>query len=160
MSKEFLNEIGINGTGKGFVNTNANDFKALKKAIEESYAKQTPQERLDNRLFALHLKMRDCLSKEYQGESKSVGHFLREHLEALYVTHRAFAQFLEIKESNLSAILASKRRISIDLAYKLGQIFEADASLWLQVQNKEELRKVAKQSGKAYRLDDLLGRVG
>ena len=59
MNTDFSTKVGINGTDKGIVNTNSSDFKALRKAIEESYAQQTLQERLSNRLFALHLKLKE-----------------------------------------------------------------------------------------------------
>lgn len=45
MSKK-INEGGINGTGKGIVNTNSKDFKGLRKAILEHSENKSTQDRI------------------------------------------------------------------------------------------------------------------
>jgi len=39
--KKIINPGGVNGTGKGVVNTNSKEFKALRKAIIEDAKKQS-----------------------------------------------------------------------------------------------------------------------
>ncbi len=48
---KIINPGGVNGTGKGIVNTNSKDFKGLQKAIIEHAEKQSFQEQIKIELF-------------------------------------------------------------------------------------------------------------
>ncbi len=165
MKEEYKNYGGVNGSGHGYVNTNSESFKAVRKAIKNDYDSQTPEERMKWRLYGLKTKMEfyvEPTNHHTKDKIFTVGQYLREHIEALGIKHKEFAQYMDIKESNLSALLKGKRRLSIELAHKLGEIFEVLPSTWLLVQNKNELLEVGQQRsmGKRYRLDELLGKVG
>lgn len=158
-NKKFLNPGGINGTGTGVVNVNSEDFKALQRAIREEVKKQTPEERMKYALIALHIQMKTYISKDYDGVYRSVGEFLKGYMTAIGIKNKTFAQYIEIEESNLSAIVRDKRKINLNLALKLEQIFGVDANIWLQIQSKNELQKLKeerKNDYQKYQLADLL----
>jgi len=59
MSKKIreINPGGVNGTGKGIVNTNSKDFKGLREAILEHSKKQSSKDRINYELISLRLQM-------------------------------------------------------------------------------------------------------
>ena len=158
-----INPGGINGTGTGIVNTNSQDYKGLQKAILEHAKKQTPQDRMKYELISLQFQMESYLSKKEPSSIIRVGEFLKKHLKAIKIKHKEFASYIELEESNLSAIIKGRRKINIDLAFKLGQVFGLDPNIWLLIQSKNELLGIDNQKKLAYqkfRLDDLLKKVG
>jgi len=158
-NKKFLNPGGINGTGTGVVNVNSEDFKALQRTILEEVKNQTPEERMKYALIALHIQMKTYISKDYDRAYRSVGDFLKGYIKAIGIKNKTFAQYIEIEESNLSAIIRDKRKITLNLALKLEQIFGVDAGIWLQIQSKNELQKLKeerKNDYQKYQLADLL----
>jgi len=160
---KFLNPGGINGTGTGVVNVNSEDFKALQQAIIEHNKKYTPEERMKYDLIALHIQMKSYISKDYDREYRSVGEFLKGYVKAIGIKNKTFAQYIDIEESNLSAIIRGKRKINLNLALKLEHIFGVDADIWLRVQSKNELQKLKeerKDDYEKYQLADLLKKVG
>ena len=64
MSKQIkeINPGGVNGTGKGIVNTNSKDFKGLRAAIETHAKQQTPLERIRYELISLRFQMENSIS--------------------------------------------------------------------------------------------------
>ena len=164
MNKDkFLNREGINGTGTGVVNVNSEDFKALQQAIIEHNKKYTPEERMKYDLIALHIQMKSYISKDYDREYRSVGEFLKGYVKAIGIKNKTFAQYIDIEESNLSAIIRGKRKINLNLALKLEHIFGVDADIWLRVQSKNELQKLKeerKDDYEKYQLADLLKKAG
>ena len=48
-----INAGGVNGTGKGMVNTNSKDFQGLRAAIREHAKQQTPEERMYYKLIGI-----------------------------------------------------------------------------------------------------------
>ena len=160
---KFLNPGGINGTGTGIVNVNSEDFKALQQAIIEHNKKYTPEERMKYDLIALHIQMKSYVSKDYDRAHRGVGEFLKGYINAIGIKNKTFAQYIEIEESNLSAILKGKRKINLNLALKLEQIFGVDADIWLRVQSKNELQKLKEKKRNTYQkyqLTDLLRKAG
>jgi len=141
---KFINRGGINGSGTGIVNVNSEDFKALQNAIIEHNKKYTPEERMKYDLIALHIQMKDYLSKDYDRAYQGVGKFLKGYIEAVGIKNKTFAQYIEIEES-------------------LEQIFGVDAGIWLQIQSKNELQKLKderKNDYQKYQLADLLKKAG
>lgn len=160
--KKIINPGGVNGTGKGIVNTNSKDFKALRKAIVEHAKNQSPEERIKIELFSLKLQMESYINREAPKEVINAGEFLRQHLKAIKVKNKAFAKYIDLEESNLSSIIKGRRKINTDLAFILGQIFNLDPNLWLLIQSKNELLQVDKkrvQKYKKYKLEELLKKV-
>ena len=158
MSKQ-INPGGVNGTGKGIVNTNSKDFKELRAAIETHAKQQTPLERIRYELISLRFQMESYVSHKNPSAIVEVGEFLKNHLKTIKVKNKDFAKYIEIEESNLSSIIRGRRKITIDLAFKLGQVFNLDPNLWLLIQSKNELLQIdeaRKREYKRYKLKDLL----
>ncbi len=154
-----INPGGINGTGKGVVNINSKDYKGLQKAILEHSKNQNPKERIKYELISLKLQLESYISESEPDQLISAGEFLKKHLTALKVRNKQLANYLEIEESNLSAILKGRRKINPDLAFKLGQLFKIEPNYWLLIQSKNELLQIDKKRKaiyKKYRLEDLL----
>ena len=165
MSKQIkeVNPGGVNGTGKGIVNTNSKDFKGLRDAIKTHAKKQTPLERIRIELISLKFQMESYVSDDKPLEIIEVGKFLKNHLKAIKIKNKEFAKYIDMEESNLSSIIRGRRKINTDLAFKLGQVFNLNPNLWLLIQSKNELLGVDKQRRmdyQKYRLEDLLKKVG
>ena len=156
-----INPGGINGTGKGVVNTNSQDYVGLKEAILAHAGKQSPEQKRTYALLGLKYQMETYASKMPEAIIP-VGVFLKKHLKAIDVTNKAFAKFIEVEESNLSAIINGRRKVNVDLAIKLGQVFDSNPNLWLLVQSKNEIMDIAKKRKRnyaKYTLDGLLKRT-
>lgn len=160
MKKErIINEGGVNGTGKGIVNVNSKSFKGLRNAIVKHSELQSDEDRIRIELLSLRFQMEGYMLGGENNEIIEVGYFLKEHLKAIKVKNKHFANYLEVEESNLSSIIKGRRKITTDFALKLGQVFKLDPNLWLLIQSKNELKKLEKgqkdRYGK-YRLEELL----
>jgi len=160
--KKIINPGGVNGTGKGVVNTNSKEFKALRKAIIEDAKKQSSEERIKIELFSLKLQIESYINKTEPDEIINAGEFLGKYLKAINVKNKFFAKYIDLEESNLSSIIKGRRKINTDLAFKLGQMFDLDPNLWLLIQSKNELLQVGRKrilEYKKYKLEELLKKV-
>ena len=165
MSKQqnIANPGGVNGTGKGIVNINSEDYKALQKAVSAHAQNQSPEEKIEIGLMSLKIQMESYMAEKNPSRITEAGEFLKKHLEVIGVKHKTFAQYMDIEESNLSAIIHGRRKMNIDLAFKLGQIFQIHPNIWLHVQSKNEwlqLDEAKREEYKKYKLDDLLKKAG
>ncbi len=154
-----INEGGVNGTGKGVVNTNSKDFQGLRKVILEHAKNQSPQDRISYELISLKFQMESYVSEKDPAVLIEAGAFLKKHLKAIKVKNKDFANFIDLEESNLSSIINGRRKITIDLAFKLGALFDLSPNLWLLIQSKNELLRVGEKkriSYKKYKLENLL----
>ncbi len=157
-----INPGGINGSGKGVVNTNSKDIKVLRDVIREHAENQSPEDRVKIELFSLKLQMESYINGVTPSKIVSTGTFLKEHLKAIKVKNKVFAKYIDLEESNLSSIIQGRRKINIDLALKLGQVFGLDPNLWLLIQSKNELLQVDEKrilKYQKYRLEELLKKV-
>ena len=125
--------------------TQSPDWEAHKAAIKAHAEQQTPEALRENKLFSLRLKMEDYLRSPKPERIILAGEFLREHLQVLEVKQNVFAAYLGLKPSNLSKLLKGERPINSELALILGKIFDMDAELWLKVQAKNELLRLAQE---------------
>ncbi len=156
--KKILNEGGIQGQGIGVVNTNSLEFKYLQEKIIEVSKKQSKKEVLENNLLSLRFQMESYLLVRDE-EIIEVGYFLKELVKVVKIKNKVFAEYIGSKESNLSALYNGTRKISIDLALKLGRIFRIDPTLWIHIQSKNELMKMKEENERKYHkynIDDLL----
>ena len=160
-TKKIEQEEGVNGLGIAVVNTNSEEFKFLQKRIAEESKKQSTDQILKNHLLSLRFQMETYLKNENE-EVVEVGSFLKEFIKALNIKYKKFALYVDIKESNLSALLRGKRKVNTDLALKLGQIFNIDPALWIHIQSKNELRQIQKEHKNKYdryNIKDLLEQI-
>ena len=158
-TKKIINQGGVNGSGVGLVNTSSRDFKDLKYAMQAAFETQNEAKKIENGLLALRFRMEEYLSQKEVKEVVSVGVFLRLFVALLNVKNKDLANYIDYKESNLSALLRGNRKINIDLAIKFGNIFKIDPIMWLHIQSKNELIRVRNQeveNYKKYKLEDLL----
>ncbi len=143
MRKEvFVNEGGINGSPNGRFDTESEDFQVLKAKILEQASKMTLQQRVKVRLTGVKFRMVDYLADESLLLPNDAPTLLSECIAAIEVRQKNFAVYIGLKPSNLSAILKGHRSISPSFALKLEQIFDIPATLWLSVQNKNELERL------------------
>lgn len=160
MSKQkIVNEGGITGTGKGLVNQNSKEFKELQRMIIERSGELEESEVIANRLLSLRFQMETYLERENPEEIIQAGEFLAAYVEALKVKKRTLAEYIDYKESNLSAIFKGRRKINADLAIKLGEIFKVDPAIWLHIQSKNDLLEIIdkdKKKYKKYKLEELM----
>jgi addiction module HigA family antidote len=157
-----INKGGINGTGKGVVNTNSEHYKALKKTIQEHAKQQTKEKQIRYQLIGLKFQMESYIDAEQPQKIIDSGMFLKKYLKAININNKVFANFIELEEANLSMILNGKRKINTELAYKLGQLFNINPNYWLLIQSKNELLEVVNKgqlAHKKYQLSDLLAVV-
>jgi len=160
---KIINEGGVNGTDKGVININSKDYKGLRKAVQEHSKKQDKKERIRYKLISLRLQMDSYIQESSPNEVKSSGYFLKQFLKAIEIKNKEFANFIDIEESNLSAILNGKRKVNTELAFVLELLFNVNANTWLLIQNKNDLLKIQNKEGKKfsrYNLDSLLKKVG
>lgn len=157
-----INPGGVNGTGRGIVNTNSKDFKGLREVVKKHANQQTQSDKIKYELISLKFQMESYVLNDEPTEIREVGEFLKKHLNAINVKNKEFAKYIEMEESNLSSIIRGRRKINIDLAFKLGQVFNIDPDLWFLIQSKNEILSVdekRKLDYRKYRLEDLLKKV-
>lgn len=165
MKKEdfYFEDTRIIGDGTGHTDPENEEVKATLQIMRERVDAYSPEQKLKNKLFKLRIEMFLFVDPDQnQRTGKTVAEFLRSFINTIGIKNKEFAQYLNLKESNLSAILNGKRRINIELAFKLGQLFEMRPELWLQVQSKHEMIQLEtekKSMGQQYKLEDLLKRA-
>lgn len=145
-----LNEDGINGLGEPLVNTNSSEFKELQDVISKRSLNQSKSKVIENKLLSLRFTMENYLHTN-DNSYVEVGWFLKELLRSLEIKNKTFAEYIDFKESNLSALFSGKRKVNFDLALKLGKIFRIDPALWIHIQSKNELIKLKKELRNAYK---------
>ena len=158
-NQKIVNEGGIIGTGEGLVNQNSKEFKELQKIIKSRSKELAESEIVANQLLSLRFQMESYLEKDDPKEVIQAGEFLEEFVDAIKIKKKDFAEYIEYKESNLSAIFKGRRKINIDLAIKFGEIFRVDPVIWLHIQSKNELQEIIerdKERYEKYKLEDLL----
>ena len=158
-NKKYINPGGVTGTGEGVVNVNSKDFIALREAVKAHAEKQTVEQKVKYGLLSLQYQMERYVSDKTPEMIIEAGEFLRRHLALINVKNKVFAKYIGLEESNLSSIIKGRRKINIDLAFKLGRIFNLSPDLWLLVQSKNELLRIddsRKTEYDKFRLDELL----
>jgi addiction module HigA family antidote len=77
------------------------------------------------------------------------GEHLREELDELGMSARAFALALNIPVNRVAQILRGERGISADTALRLARYFGTSPEFWLSLQSMYELRRARQQHGDA-----------
>ncbi len=76
------------------------------------------------------------------------GAILREDvLPTLHITQQEFADRLGVSRLTVSQLLNEKRRITTDLAMRLGKLLGNGPEIWLNMQQTLDLWELAQQSG-------------
>jgi len=109
-------------------------------------------------LLTLKYQMEDYL-KSIDKEVIPAGEFLKLFLKSLKIQQNKFANYIGIKPSNLSKLIRGERPINYNLALIFGKIFNHNPMLWIEIQAKNELRKLfvsPKNNYHDYSLNDLI----
>ena len=117
-----------------------NDFKLLIKSKVENANKD---DRINLALLALKFKMEDSYNS--MNESMEVGSFLKQFIQTIEIKQSRFAEYVNMKPSNLSKLLNGDRRINIEFSLILEKLSGIEAELWLNIQSKYELEKTTKK---------------
>ena len=115
------------------------------------------QQKQNVELLSIRFEMEDYVNSEKK-EIKSAGDFLKLILRSLQIQQNKFANYIGIKPSNLSKLINGERSINYDLALIFGRLFNHDPLLWIEIQAKNELRRLLEaQKNKYYNysLNDL-----
>lgn len=130
------------------------DFKLL---IRSKVAETSKDERIKISLLGLKYSMEDYLTTK--SETKEVGSFIKQFIALIEIKQIEFANYLEIRPSNLSKILNGERRLNIELALILEKLSNIKAEVWLGIQNHNEIQKIQKSHSKQirrYKLKELI----
>lgn len=93
--------------------------------------------------------MEDYLKSEGQ-DVRLAGEFLKLYLKTLYIHQNKFAKYIGLNPSNLSKLISGERPINYELALIFGKLFNNDPMLWIEIQAKNELRKLKKARKEKY----------
>lgn len=130
------------------------DFKLL---IKSKVAATSKDERIKISLLGLKYSIEDYLKSDI--ELVKVGSFIKQFIRLVEIKQIDFANYLDIRPSNLSKLLSGERRLNVELALILEKLSDIDADLWLRIQNKNELRKMEHSHSKIlkkYKLKELI----
>ena len=81
------------------------------------------------------------------------GEHLREELEELGISARAFAQTLHVPTNRITAILNAQRAVTADTALRLARYFGTSPEFWLNLQSAYDLRRTRQAVGKQIERD-------
>ena len=132
-----------------------NDFQAI---LLNKSGKRTENQNRGIDLLTIKYGMEDYLISD-KSEVKSVGEFLKTILKTLKIQQNQFAEYLDLKPSNLSKLISGERTINYDLALIFGRLFNHNPMLWIEIQAKNELNRllhVERKKYSAYSLNDLV----
>jgi len=135
---------------KGF-----NEFQSI--VLTKSKQRSVQQKR-NIELLTLQYQMEDYVNSE-SDEEKLAGEFLKRFLKSLKIQQNRFANYIGLKPSNFNKLISGERPINYDLALIFGTLFNHDPMLWIEIQSKNELKKLLNtQADKyfEYSLDDLI----
>ena len=77
------------------------------------------------------------------------GEILRDELDELDLSARAFAQALDVPVNRINQILRERRGVSADTALRLARYFGTTPEFWMDLQSDYELRRARREIGPA-----------
>lgn len=75
------------------------------------------------------------------------GEMLKDELEALGLSARAFADRLKVPHNRISDIVGGRRAISADTSLRLGRFFGMSEDFWLRLQTTYEIKRAKAEVG-------------
>lgn len=139
---------------------NKDDFELLHSEITQNFYNQTKNEQFMNILLGIKFNMEDYLNNTNPDKIISVGDFLKQILSSFNIKSKIFSEYLNLKPSNFSSLINGDRKISTDLALKLGCIFSViSPNMWLSIQIKNDLilaKNEEKNYLETYKLENLI----
>lgn len=158
IKEEFDYKDESNGTG--IIDSTTEAFKEFHRLVTESVSKQSKSQIVKNKIFSIKFRMEKYLNDNNSGYIIQSGEFLKQMLDLLGIRSIDLADYLSLRPSNFSAIINGSRRISPELAVKLGYIFGIPSDLWTNIEGKNALTEIEKEKSsefqKKYKLEDLV----
>lgn len=122
------------------------EYKMHRKILDERIKAMSPEEKRQVELIRMEYTIKNYLdAKITESEMITVGDFLRMYLDKLNIRQNKFAQYIGIQPPNFNKILSGQRNVSIELSLILGQLFQIDPKVWLQIQLKNDYIKMEKK---------------
>ena len=129
------------------MNPSESELDAFRKFVG-SRPKLTEIQKIRYKLKGFESELERYLSQDKLEEIVPVGAFIKECLSITGIKNKLIAQMLEVSPSNLSAMLSGKRRLSIEHAFLLGQLFNTKGKHFIDIQNKNEWSSFVKIKSK------------
>ena len=148
----------LNGVLTNQMDTGTNEFNEFQAILLNKSKERSTAQKREIELLALKFKMEDYIESEGQ-DVKLPGEFLKQYLKTLEIPQKKFADYINLNPSNLSKLISGERPINYELALIFGKIFNNDPILWIEIQVKNELKKIKNVKHKKYRnysLNDLI----
>jgi antitoxin HigA-1 len=76
------------------------------------------------------------------------GEHLRDEIDELGLSARAFARLLDVPVNRVTQILNGQRGVSADTALRLSRYFGTSAEFWMNLQQTYELRLAEQEAGR------------
>lgn len=127
---------------------NPEKLKYIQDYIAKEAAKQTPEQKLRNKMLGIQFRMEDYVIGDRDDQEMQILDVVKLFLEAMKITQKEMAEYFGMKDSNLYKYLTGERRLNADLVMKLSSFTHTKPELWYQVQIKNELAELKKQSRK------------
>ena len=79
------------------------------------------------------------------------GELLREEiLPAVEISQQRLAELLDVSRQTINEIVTEKRSVSIDMAYRLGRLFNMDPSTFIRMQEAVDVWDILQANAKEY----------
>ncbi len=147
-----------NGKLTNQMDIGTDEFKDFQATMLNKAKSQSQKQKREIELLSIKFQMQDYLKSESK-ELKQPGEFLKEYLKTLRIPQKKFAHYIDINPSNLSKIINGERPINYELAIIFGNIFKIDPMLWIEIQARNELKRIRRtkiQKFDNYSLGDLI----
>ena len=80
------------------------------------------------------------------------GELLREEiLPSVEISQQRLAELLDLSRQTINKIVTEKRSISIDMAYRLGRLFEMDPVTWIRMQEAVDVWETLQANADEYK---------
>jgi addiction module HigA family antidote len=148
-----------NGVLTSKMDIGTNEFKEFQAILLNKSRERSITQKSEIELLSLRFKMEDYFESEEQ-EVKLPGEFLKQYLKTLKIPQKRFANYINLKPSNLSKLIKGERPINYELAHIFGNLFDNDPLLWIEIQAKNELKKISqtRKNDFHYSLNDLINK--
>lgn len=121
--------------------------REIAQKIKATYQKESSErEKLEQKMFAIQVRMESYLEKDEAITVIPLAFFIKNYLDVFQLSQAKMAKFLEIPASNFSKYLRGESKFNIVLAIKLAKAFNLPVKLLLQIQLKNELAQITKNS--------------
>ena len=120
-------------------NATPQEMEQIKAAIKKHQEAMSPEEKRQVVLIRMEYKIKNYLDAEVtEDEIIIVGEFIKMYLDKVNVKQDKFAKHIGISLSNFNEILSGQHNINPELSVILGQLFQIDPKVWVQIQLKND----------------------